>query len=154
MLRLLGYISVASNTAAGLYEKFEAVGYPFLTATWYTRLPFLAPSSQGPMEAYFAAFGNEEYNNPGGVMAAVIDFGLAGGFLYYLAAGLAIGWFYGKYLKRDAVGIFGYPLVFIGIAILTQAVYWGDPKFLTEFLAFAATILYVARPRRRTAGTS
>lgn len=147
-LRLLGYISVASNTAAGLYEKFDPMGYPYLTATWFARLAN-GPIEQGPKEAFFAAYGNEEYNNPGGVMAGVIDFGLAGGFVYHLAIGVIIGWFYGKYLRKSPIGTFGYPLLFIGIAILTQLIYWGDPRFVTLFVFFVATIAYATRPIER-----
>lgn len=147
-LRLLAYISVASNTAAGLYEKFDPVGYPSLTATWFARL-VTGPAEEGPKEAFFAAYGNAEYNNPGGVMAGVIDFGLAGGLLYHLGTGLVIGWFYGKYMLKSPIGTFGYPLLFIGIVILTQAIYWGDPKFVTLFLSFAATIFYATLPMQK-----
>jgi hypothetical protein len=147
-LRLLGYVSVASNTAAGLYEKFDPVGYPSLTATWFARL-VTGSTEDGPKEAFFAAYGNAEYNNPGGVMAGVIDFGLATGLLYHLGTGLVLGWFYGKYTYKNPIGTFGYPLLFIGIVILTQAIYWGDPKFVTLFLSFAATIFYATLPMHR-----
>lgn len=147
-LRLLGYISVASNTAAGLFEKFDPIGHPFLTATWFDRLGIIKTDDVGPIDRFFAAYGNAEYNNPGGVMAAVIDFGIMGGFLYYLLAGAIIGWFYGKYRQHDPIGLLGYPLFFVGIAILTQLIYWGDPRFITMIATMIVTLSYVARPAR------
>lgn len=145
-LRLLGYISVASNTAAGLFEKFDPIGHPYLTATWFDRLGFIASDDVGPMDRFFAAYGNAEYNNPGGVMAAVIDFGVVGGLVYYLAAGAIIGWFYGKYRQCQPIGLLGYPLFFVGIAILTQLIYWGDPRFITGLAALAGMLIYTCRP--------
>lgn len=147
-LRLLGYISVASNTAAGLFEKFDPIGHPFFTATWMDRLGFMDNGEGELIERFFASYGNAEYNNPGGAMVAVIDFGIVGGFAYYLAAGAVIGWFYGKYRQHDPIGLLGYPLFFIGIAILTQIIYWGDPRFVTALAALALTLFYAARPRR------
>jgi len=151
-LRLLGYISVASNTAAGLFEKFDPIGHPYLTATWFDRLGFIKVDDVGPMDRFFAAYGNAEYNNPGGVMAAVIDFGIVGGFVYYLLAGAIIGWFYGKYRTHDPIGLLGYPLFFVGIAIFTQLIYWGDPRFITMLAALAGTLFYVAGPQRSPRG--
>ena len=149
-LRLLGYISVASNTAAGLLDKFGSLGYPYFTATWAIRLPELfGVTIDDPLQAYFASFGNEEYNNPGGVMASVLDYGLVGGLIYCLAAGAFLGWFYGNYMKARPIGLFGYPCCFIGIAILTQGIYWGDPRFLTLILAVVMTVAYVSFPVRR-----
>jgi hypothetical protein len=148
-LRLLGYISVASNTAAGVFDKFDPVGHPYLTATWFERLGFVSSDDVGVMDRFFAAYGNAEYNNPGGVMAAVIDFGMVGGMIYYLAAGAIIGWFYGRYRQCQPIGLLGYPLFFVGLAILTQLIYWGDPRFITGLAALAVTLTYMCQPSGR-----
>ena len=99
-----------------MFDKFDPVGHPYLTATWFDRLGFGGGDDVGVMDRFMAAYGNVEYNNPGGVMAAVIDFGMVGGIIYYLAAGAIIGWFYGRYRQCQPIGLLGYPLFFVGLA--------------------------------------
>lgn len=140
--RILGYISVASNTSAGLFTKYEEIGRPSLTAAWINRLPFYDRIEVPNIAEYFQLYGNEEYNNPGGVIAGLIDYGFPLGLLYYLFAGIYIGYLFAKFVNKRPIGLFGYPTTFIGIPILTQFIYWGDPRYVTPFVAFTFISIY------------
>ncbi len=38
-LRLLAYLAVASNSGAGMILTMPPVGYPLITARWFTKIP-------------------------------------------------------------------------------------------------------------------
>jgi len=103
-----------------------------------------------PLDHFFSSYGNEEYNNPGGAMAAIIDYGIPGGLVWYGCMGLMLGWLYGRFRLRDPIGLLTFPLAFTGIAILTQLIYWGDPRFIAMIGAVAVTLLLVTRPSHRS----
>ncbi len=150
--RLLAYTAVASNTGAGMVSTMPAVGYPLVTARWYTRLPFIDKTQITFQDQYFQAFGNTEFNNPSGIMAPIVDFGITLGLVYLFLFGILVGLLYGLYRNRNPVGLLVYPIIFIGLLDLTQIWFWGEPRFIPRliFLAFALLVA-VRRPALRHA---
>jgi hypothetical protein len=142
--RLLGYLAVASNTGAGMISTMPPVGYPLITARWLTRLPFLRLETDYSRQ-YLVDYGNREFNNPGGIFAPIVDFGTTFGLLYLFASGAILGLAYGSYRRRNPIGLLIYPLLFIGLADLTQIWYWGEPRFIPELIFLAVAISATVR---------
>lgn len=135
-LRLLGYIATATNNGAGVYENFGGGWGAYLTAAWIGRLPiwdfFGAGSSEGsPIGQYLNRYGNPEFNNPSGYLAGLIDYGPVFVHFYYLLVGVIGGVLYGLFRRGSIFGILYYPGWYVGYLLLTQAIYWGDPRFFT-----------------------
>ncbi len=146
--RLLAYISVASNTGAGIIETMPPVGYPLLTARWLTKLPFVFDQSMITYQQdYFRSFGNVEFNNPGGIMAPIVDFGIPLGLGYLFLFGILIGFLYGLYRTKHPVGLLVYPIAFVGLLDLTQIWLWGEPRFIPRLIFLAIAILVCVRRR-------
>ena len=144
--RLLAYIAVASNTGAGIITTMPPVGYPLVTARWFTRLPFLFDTSKVTyQDQYFRSFGNAEFNNPGGIMAPIIDFGIPIGLGYLFLFGILLGFIYGLYRTKHPVGLLAYPIFFVGLLDLTQIWFWGEPRFIPRLLFLAIAILVCVR---------
>ena len=144
-LRLLGYVAVASNTGAGMVTTMPPVGYPLITARWVTKLPFFDTSQGTYQDQYLQSFGNIEFNNPGGIMAPLVDFGIPIGLVVLLLFGILLGFIYGLYRNRHPVGLLAYPIFFVGLVDLTQIWFWGEPRFLPRLIFLAIAILIAVR---------
>ena len=146
-LRLLGYLSVASNTGAGMISTMPPVGYPLITARWLQKLPVVGLGHTGYAQQYLTTYGNVEFNNPGGVFAPIVDFGSTMGIVYLFLWGLLLGTLYGYYRRAHPVGLLAYPVFYIGLADVTQIWYWGEPRFVPQIIFIAAAVaLTVRRP--------
>lgn len=145
-MRLSAYIAGASNNGAGLVLTTPPLGRPEVTGRWLAALIYGDDSADGGN--FFRNFGNEEFNNPGGIYGPVIDFGLGFGILYLFLFGLILGIIYGLYRRRHPIGMLAHPLFFIGLVDLTQIWYWGEPRFIPMIMGLFLTIA-VAVLRRR-----
>jgi oligosaccharide repeat unit polymerase len=143
-VRLLGYLATATNNGAGLYEVFGASGYPYFTAAWFSRLPIWdalgVTMSDGKLVDFMEQYGSAEFNNPSGLMAGVVDYGLTLGLVYYGTAGILCGVSYRLFRKASPLGLLSYPSLYVGLLLMTQAIYWGDPRYFT--VAFATLIVW------------
>lgn len=142
-IRLLGYIEIAINNGAAVLELVGPLNAPYFTAAWLRKLPIWGgayPFVDGnPMEVVFDGFGSAEFNNPGGIMSGLLDYGYFSP-LYYLAIGFFSGALHKMFCERRPFGLVFFPGWFLGFVVLTQANYWGDPRFflvtlLAPFLA-------------------
>jgi hypothetical protein len=143
-LRLLAYIAVASNTGAGMVLTMPPVGYPLITARWFSKLA-VGHSGTSYQDQYFKSFGNVEFNNPGGAMSPIVDFGVPLGLVYLFLFGILLGVLYGFYRRRHPVGLLAYPLFYIGLVDLTQIWYWGDPRFIPRLIFLALAVAVAVR---------
>ncbi len=144
-LRLLAYLAVAANTGAGMISTMPAVGYPLITGRWLTRAPVIGWGDSDYARQYFANYGNEEFNNPSGIFAPIIDYGSTFGLAYILVFGLILGVLYAFYRRAHPVGLLAFPLFYIGLADLTQIWYWGEPRFVPQLIFLAAAVFLVVR---------
>lgn len=156
VVRFLGYISTATNNAAAVLATSEAMGMPYFTGAWIRRLPiwdwFDSPfPDRDPLKDFFAESGNAEFNNPSGVLAGVMDYGVAGGLLFYLIVGLLLGYLFGLFRSGRVGGLLLYPGFFVGLLTLTQAIYWADSRF-TLFALVAPLVVNWIRAIEPPAG--
>ncbi len=60
-------------------------------------------------------YGNPEFNNQSGYVGAFVDYGRVGGVICMLLIGLLAGFLYRQFSQGKPIGVFVYPVVFIGL---------------------------------------
>jgi hypothetical protein len=103
------------------------------------------------LNTVLAQHGNPEFNNPGGLAVPLIDFGLLGGLLFFLVAGLVVGLTYRAFRSGRPLGLLVYPVLFTGLLELPRYVYWTEGRVVPAYLVLLA-VAYALR-ERRPAGT-
>ena len=69
----------------------------------------------------------------------MMDFGVAGGLLYWFVIGLFCGWIYHAYRRRELSGLLLYPMIYLGLLELPLALYWGEGRAFPSLFLLAAT---------------
>ena len=149
-LRLLAYLATANNNAAGMIQGYDSLSFPYFTFAGLWKLPIWSHIGvqlpTDPLISFFESYGNDEFNNPGGVLSGVIDFGIVPGVVYYIVAGIIGGISYAMFLRRQAIGLLLFPLVHIGFLILNQLIYWGNQRVYPALLVMPFVLAYIQRP--------
>lgn len=160
-LRLLGYYVTAINNGALLVQRFEPTGAPFFTAHFLWRFPILSsivttlypqlPFSNvdDPYTTILGVGANAEFNNGDGYLLPIIDFGFFGAMLYWFTMGLICGWLYRMFCRKHPLGLFIYPLVFIGVTEMPRVIYWGEGRVVPAFIALGLIAYYCTSFRAR-----
>jgi hypothetical protein len=163
-LRLLGYYVTSFNNGAFLIHELGALNAPYFTLRCLWRFPLTAPIFDrlypNPMFAtadqwfyfpFLEAAGNLEFNNADGMLFPLMDFGIPGGLIYWLLAGLVCGILYRLYVAESPSGLLLYPIVFLSVLEVPLALYWGEGRAFPSicFLSVAVLLIAFARRRRR-----
>lgn len=165
VLRLSGYYVTALNNGALMASRIDPVWAPFSVLHGLWRFPVLS----GLMDAAYPGIkldsvrldpymdmldreANPEFNNSSALLPPIVDFGVAGAFLFWLCAGLLCGLLYRWYLDGKPTGLLFYPIFFTGITETTRIMYWGEGRAVATYiilipLAWLCT-LWVRRTRR------
>ncbi|GAB3321576.1 hypothetical protein GCM10027451_43250 [Geodermatophilus aquaeductus] len=97
-------------------------------------------------------YGNPEFNSPGGLSIPFVDYGTAGGLVFFLLAGLALGLAYLRWREGEFWASLVYPVALTGLLEMPRYLYWGQGRVLPSFVALVV-IAWLARRRVPTAGT-
>lgn len=157
--RLLGYYVTAANNGACLLQSVPSpMQAPLITMEFAFRAPILGnlmrelfPNTiSGSM--YFgllARVANPEYNNNGGILPPVFEWGVSAGFLYWLLAGVACGLLHRWFRAGNAWGLCLYPFVFITLVEIPRGLYWSDSRAFPPlcFLLVSAFLLRMEQER-------
>jgi hypothetical protein len=155
--RLTGYYVTSVNNSAMLLgaiaQPFPA---PFFTMEWLWAFPGV--SEIFPYEAVYGAspvrvyahtllhVGNPEFNNGGGLMIPIADFGLIGAAVYWAVLGAVVGACFVLYRRGRVAGLLLYPIMFQGLMELPRLLYCSSGRvFPTWVLLVAACVLLGAR---------
>jgi oligosaccharide repeat unit polymerase len=152
--RLLGYyVTSANNSAffiASLRQPLHAPYFSFY-ALWH--FPLLEDFVRDVFSwVHFdydtfmnllTAGANPEFNNPGGLLSPVMDFGVIGGLIYWAIMGMVTGCLYGMYVRKHPLGMCIYPICFLTLTELPRYVYWGGGRAFPAlaFLLLSASLL-------------
>jgi oligosaccharide repeat unit polymerase len=163
-LRLLGYYVTALNNGALLIQRIEPTGAPFFTMHFLWRFPgvsslmdalypnfALASVAIDPYMAYLKVEANPEFNNGGGLLEPVMDFGFAGALVYWLLAGLLAGLLYRWFQEKRVAGLLLYPATIVGVIELSRVIYWAEGRVIIPQAALLMVVLssaYFARQYR------
>ncbi len=159
--RLLGYYVTALNNGALLTQRIDPTGAPYFTLHLLWRFPVLsgiadslypnlalATAATDPYMRYLRVEANPEFNNGGGFLQPVMDFGFSGALLYWLLAGLVCGILYRLFQQKRISGLLLYPLVFVGAIELTRIIYWAEGRVLLPMCVLAAVVVCGSYARR------
>jgi len=162
-VRLMGYYTTALNNGALLWKVSKPLSYGLEPMTmdfiwrfpFVNRLvPFLFPSigvpalvSDSRYDALLRAAANPELTNPSGVFGPIVDFGVAGGLLYWFVCGLVCGYLYRELKLRRPAGMFLYPLLYIGLAEAARILYWAEGRIFPSMFLLIISILFVVSNR-------
>ncbi|MGI8991273.1 MAG: O-antigen polymerase [Bryobacteraceae bacterium] len=157
-LRLLGYYVTALNNGAFLLERLNVpLGAPVFSLDFLYRFPFLNelvksifPSAleSGAYINLLASGANPEFNNADGILLPIVDYGLAGGLLYWFLAGLVCGVVYQLFSRKHPVGLCLYPVLFVGVLEIPRILFWSAGRiFPTWCLLIVSCIVFTtSRP--------
>ena len=153
--RLLGYYATAMDNGAYLMKTLDPpVGVPYFTLNFLWRFPGIKttvnqlsgdlPFAYGdPYMGLLQAGANPEFNNASGVMLPFLDYGVPGGFVYWIISGAIVQMFFRLFVRREFVGLCMYPLTFMAILEMPRILYWADGRaFLPFFLLSGASAAY------------
>jgi oligosaccharide repeat unit polymerase len=160
-LRLAGYYATALNNGALLWKTGQplSAGLPMNTFDFLFRFPILKdvlatafPSLSFPEGLAATRFGdllatsaNPEFNNPSGIFAPFFDYGVAGGLLWWLLAGLICGFLYKEFKRGSVAGVFLYPAIYIGLIEATRGLYWTSGRFFPDIFTLVVGVLLLFR---------
>lgn len=158
LVRFAGYYATAYNNGqlGLLYEPHPGrLPLDSLQAFWeapviaqlnlYGRLSAPVPETAGSI---LERFGNPEFNNPGGLMTPFVDFGLVGGFLFFVVLGVGLGFLYRSFRDGSAVGALLYPVAFTGLLDIPRYLYWTQGRVTPAVAALLAVAFVLARADR------
>lgn len=161
-IRLLGYYVTSFNNGAFLIRELGPLHAPYFTLRGLWRFPLTAPIFDrlypDPMFAtadqwfyfpFLEAAGNLEFNNADGMLFPLMDFGIAGGLIYWLMAGLACGILYYLYLLSSPAGLLLYPIVFLTLLEAPLALYWSEGRALPSICLLILAVPLISYGRRR-----
>ncbi len=156
LVRFAGYYATAYNNAA--IAQAHAV-FPGRLPYWVIELFWTAPGisqlglyerlSGGDAGQAFGdaitAYGNPEFNNPGGLGVPFIDLGPVGGVLFLLGLGLLSGWCWSSLRGGRPAGMLLYPVFLTGLFELPRYLYLPEGRVLPALVV----LILVGRRLRR-----
>jgi oligosaccharide repeat unit polymerase len=159
--RLAGYYATALNNGALLWKVGQplSAGLPINTFGFLWHFPILKdvlatafPSLSFPEEVAGTRYAdllttsaNPEFTNPSGIFGPFVDYGVAGGLLCWLLAGLICGFLYKGFKRRSVAGIFLYPAIYIGLIDATRMLYWASGRFFPDIFTLVVGVLLLFR---------
>ena len=153
--RLTGYYVTSFNNGAFLLSRVDSLDAPYFTLHFLWGFPLTGPVAKrlfpDPLletddKWFYFPFldsgANLEFNNADGMMFPLMDFGVAGGLIYWLVIGMACGYLYQSYVKKQPLGLFLYPATYLGLMEVPLALYWAEGRaFPSLCLLLLAPIL-------------
>jgi hypothetical protein len=160
--RLAGYYATAYNNGQLTLLYDDAPGrlpYHSLEALWTAPGAeqlgaYEALSGRAHTDVYTEILGRHgtlEFNSPSGLAIPFVDFGTAGGFLFLLLAGAALGWLYRRFTEGEPYGVLLYPVLLTGVLEIPRYLYWTQGRLAPALvvLGLLAWRLQRAAPRRQ-----
>jgi hypothetical protein len=109
--------------------------------------PLLDSSEKWFYFPYLEADANVEFNNADGMLYPLMDYGAAGGLLYWFVIGVIIGAVYHSFRRKEPLGLFLYPMLYLGLIEVPLGLYWAEGRaFPTLCLLIAgAALIHIKR---------
>lgn len=162
-MRLSGYYVTSFNNGAFFLNRLEPLNAPYFSLHFLWTFPLFSPAVKrlfpNPLLEttdkwfYFPFLDEEsnlEFNNADGMLFPMMDFGIAGGLIYWFGAGLICGAFYELFRQRRWSGLLLYPLIYLGLMEVPLALLWGDGRAFLPSLVLLATPALFSIQRRCT----
>jgi glucose dehydrogenase len=92
---------------------------------------------------------NVEFNNADGMLFPLMDFGTAGGLLYWVVIGVICGVVYQLFRRKQLAGLLLYPIVFLGLLEIPLALYWSEGRSFPALFMLVTVALLLPLVRRQ-----
>lgn len=157
--RLLGYYETALNNGALLWrvDTPAPIHAPLQTLSFLWHFPFISdvlfqlfPSvvvDDSRFLGIFASSANPEFNNISGLYIPLLDFSLIGGLLYWLVAGVVVGYLFAAIRQRCVSGVFLYPALFVPLVEASRILYWAEGRFVPSLFLLIFCVLFAFKTR-------
>ena len=137
--RLLGYYVTSANNSAYLITRIQdSLNAPYFSLHFLWEFPILNVYVKDlfhwvhfDYDSYMnllAAGANPEFNNPGGLLSPVVDFGVVGGLAYWGIFGVLTGYLYRLYMTNHPLGMCMYPVAFLTLTEVPRYLFWGEGR--------------------------
>lgn len=160
MLRFVGYYATSFNNNALYYDLGSVVQHdPYYTFSFAYDFPgmssvFGRPEVHGIEVSQWwtdqlQLYANEEFNNSGSFLVPMADLGVAGGVVFWVIVGVAVGKVYSRARSGCEVGVIAYAVLFLGLLELPRFTYWTLGRFFPAIVAMVLMIGYDRAASRR-----
>lgn len=163
IMRFFGYYITSLDNGAGMVRDFGGLTAPAMTADWFWRFPWeIGQTALGKalhigirdhMDwLYWNA--TPEFNNPSGIFMPMVDYGPAGGIVFWLLFGLLTGSIFRSFARGNFAGMLLYPSWFIGILEMPRVLYNVDARYFPIMVIILALIFLVSMVAAQQARTT
>jgi hypothetical protein len=155
--RLAGYYATSFNNGE-LYtittDRTDRLPFYTVQFLWEAPVissvfPYTEVVGQPPVPEVLPTKANPEFNSSGGVSAPFIDYGVVGGMFYFFGLGLLVGVLYRQFAGSRLIGLFLYPVFFIGLLEMPRYLYWAQGRATPAIAALLITSWLTASRSRR-----
>src|SRR5262249_3807818 len=149
-MRLLGYYVTSFNNGAYFLNRLDPLNAPYFTLHFLWGFPLTSPlikrffsdplldsSDKWFYFPFLEAEANAVFNNAGGMLFPLMDFGQAGGLVYWFLIGIVWGVVYASYRRRELSGLLLYPMIYLGLLEAPLALYWGEGRAFPALMLLA-----------------
>ncbi len=159
--RLLGYYVTALNNTAYLWRTTpDPLGAPFFTMSFLWRFPIIgefvhdfffgmAIATPTHYMDLLANGANPEFNNTGGILLPLIDYGVSNGLFFWMLFGAAMQTVYTAFVRGAPAGFCLYPAMYVGLLEIPRIFYWGDARFFPAFCMLVLCSLLLSMETRK-----
>jgi oligosaccharide repeat unit polymerase len=160
-MRLTGYYVTSFNNGAFFLNRLDPLNAPYFSLHFLWTFPLFSPAAKrvfpNPLLDtsdkwfYFPFLDSEanlEFNNADGMLFPMMDFGIAGGLIYWFGGGLFCGVLYELYRQNRWAGLLLYPMLYLGLMEIPLALLWGDGRALLPLLILMGVPLLFSIQRR------
>ncbi len=151
--RLSAYYVTALNNGALLFQQIGVLPCPFFSIVSFWHFPLLPESisyerffGRNPEGEYFESlkqYSTEELNNGSGIFIPLIDFGLIGFIVYWMAMAFVARVLFRAYCKSSLVGQLFYPMFLIAIVESPRIGYLVNTRAFAAIIASIMTLFFV-----------
>lgn len=150
--RLGAYYTTGHNNAALIDQYGSDSAVPYYPLAWFWNFPVVstvvsyervsgtAEEGRG-LSTLLEQRANPEFNNPGGLLMPIYEFGAAGALVFWLCAGLLLGLVYRRFREASPGAVVFYPILVVGALEIPRFLYWTQGR---AFPAIAAGLLLMS----------
>ncbi|KUI39754.1 O-antigen polymerase [Mycobacterium sp. GA-2829] len=119
----------------------------------YDQLAGRFPGRNGPVQDADYGFvlqhyGNLEFNNSSGYAVPFLDYGPAGGLVYFLIVGVVAGLLYRAFREGRPAGLLLYPVLFVGLLELPRYMHWTQGRAFPAMVVLVGIAIWMHRALR------
>ena len=160
--RLEGYYATAANNSA-LLLKTQRAHVPAYSLNWLWNAPIIGEraraaiindsSSDNAWRDVLVNKANPEFNNQGGLLLPVAEFGTLGATIFWCALGLIFGATYRRFREGALEALLLFPILFLGLLELPRIYYWPQGRAVPALFGCLVLAAAVRRHRRFSLST-